>query len=426
MVAMMDYMHRYVSSTFFSRVGLFLRSLLKVPARGPQITKQSPPLLLAALIGTGIFPALLLAQAPQELERIMMKSVENFELKRLTEQGGRFDLYRGSKAHSLIAFDAVNDRLHKGTEVYLMDHDGTNVRCLTFDMPLRRGHIGNPVWHPNGHHLVVQVANSNTIFGHFNHAEWGIDNELWLIDKDGKTCERIFKPQLYGGALNPIFSPDGKNLLFAERVRTGKIAHHIGFRTPGGEDPWAGWSIHACRIDVESKKIKGEARLSHHRRMRPKGWGFYLPHQVTEKSYQLTFSYSRKPKPQHHEVYVTDLFGRRARNVTHWPRTYDSAGVYSPSEQVLAFASSRVDPSFKAQWTRPSLLKTEAYLRVRRKVTTLTNFNRYVHPLSRYYVSNLQWDRAGRRLFLLAEFFHKRRPSQPRSNIFVITFKEPL
>ena len=111
----------------------------------------------------------------------------------LTDNGGRLSWYHGS-AHELIAFDAITGE-RQNTELYLMNSDGSGRRCVTCDAGLRKGFVGQPSWHPDGEHIVIQVENDNSPHRLFNHMSWGVDNDLWLIRRDGSGAERIWETQ---------------------------------------------------------------------------------------------------------------------------------------------------------------------------------------------------------------------------------------
>lgn len=156
---------------------------------------------------------------------------------RFMPRGGRVDWYKGD-AHSLIAYDAIVDDARVNTEVYTVEPDGSGQQCVTCDAPIPKGFIGQPAWHPDGEYLVIQAENENSQHRLYNHMAWGINNDLWLIKRDGTSAERIWRSPLNHAALHPHFSEDGSRLIFAERIATNRPI--IGLRriTPGGENPW--------------------------------------------------------------------------------------------------------------------------------------------------------------------------------------------
>jgi len=60
---------------------------------------------------------------------------EGSTIEQLAERGGRVDWHKGD-AHALIAYDAISDARRKNTEVYTIEPDGSQQRCVTCDTPL--------------------------------------------------------------------------------------------------------------------------------------------------------------------------------------------------------------------------------------------------------------------------------------------------
>jgi len=345
-----------------------------------------------------------------------------FSQREVTPRGGRFS-WRHDDEHDSIVFDAVNWRRFRGTEVYEMSSDGQNAKCLTFRLPMRRGHIGNPAWLPDGSHFLLQCANEQSRYGPFNHPSFGLDNDLYIIDASATTAKLLLRCTLHAAILAPTVSPDAKTLVFAERVPTGRPAHALSLDTPGGENPWDHWRLHVASFHAPENP-KDSYSLGNHRTLEPCGPGFYEPCGFTPDGSRLLFAYSASNKPRLDDLYTISLDGDRPKNLTKSKDTFEAHGAYSPSGQSLAFVSSRVSPRWKAKWSRPGLLKTELYLLKENRLTALTHFNRYKQPLVRSVVTDCEWDSTGARLLVLVETFHKRRPREPRSRIVELRFDQ--
>jgi hypothetical protein len=178
--------------------------------------------------------------------------------KKITGNGGRLDWYKGVK-HNLIAFDAIVDDTTKNTELYTMQPDGSDRFCVTCNAPVPKGFVGQPVWHPNGEHIIFQVENENSPHTLFNHLAWGINNDIWIIKRDGSGAELIYKTKLNHAALHPQISPDGKTIVFSARTPTGRVNPKWKNHTPGGENHWEGWSIISGKLDLTGP---GTAKIS--------------------------------------------------------------------------------------------------------------------------------------------------------------------
>ena len=89
-----------------------------------------------------------------------------------------------------LAFASTRDgeSLLSDWEIYVMDADGTSIRRLTND----RKPDGHPRWSPDGHHLVFHSNQDGT-------ARTPIDVELYLIDADGGNLRRLTSNRLYDG-----------------------------------------------------------------------------------------------------------------------------------------------------------------------------------------------------------------------------------
>ena len=321
-----------------------------------------------------------------------------FTIRQLTDQGGRLAWYRGT-AHELIAYDAIVDDETAATEVFVMRPDGSGKRCVTCEMsiPKGQGFVGQPAWHPDGRHLVIQVENANSKHTRFNHMSWGIDADLWLINLDGRRAERIWASRAGHAALHPHFSDDGKVLVFAERSPTPRVTRRLfhPWAAVGGQNPWDGWSIHVASASLAES---GEQILSNHRRITPNGRGFYETHSVSGDG-RIVYSFTADGAPYVDDIYETDVQGRSITHLIDSPATWDEHGAFSPNGRNLAFISSRADPEWRAPDSRVNTLTTELFVRSGDgRVHQLTTFNTERDGSLRYLVSDFDWDRAGRRI----------------------------
>jgi Tol biopolymer transport system component len=321
----------------------------------------------------------------------------------LAESGGRVAWYGGS-AHDLIAFDApagrIEGRAGADTEVYVVRPDGSGRTCVTCDAAsIRKGFVGQPAWHPDGEHLVVQVENDNSERQVWNHLSFGIDNDLWLIRRDGSGARRLWASRDKHAALHPHFSPDGKRLVFAERVPTGRLLDRplMRRRAPAGESQWEGWRIHFADVDLSRP---GEAALSNHRAIEPNGPGFYETHGFAPDG-RIVYSFTAGGAAYVDDCYSARPDGSDVRNLTRSRATWDEHARYSPDGRRLAFMSSRFQPDLVFPGPRPRALRAELYVSEEggapRQVTDMNA--RLGRPVV---VSDFDWDRAGRRIVFLA------------------------
>ena len=84
--------------------------------------------------------------------------------------------------------------------IHVMRADGTGIRRLT------RGSINlYPAWSPRGD----LIAFSST------RARNGGESEIYVMKADGSQVRRLTHGPRYGGSTQPVFSPDGRYVVFA-------------------------------------------------------------------------------------------------------------------------------------------------------------------------------------------------------------------
>ena len=104
-----------------------------------------------------------------------------------------------SMVNAKIVFRSKRDGNY---EIYVMDDDGSNLRRLT-NNPLSDS---GPRWSPDGKHIVFmrQVDIRDNQRSH-----------LFIMNADGTNERQLTEPHPFVGAdLDPVFSPDGKSILF--------------------------------------------------------------------------------------------------------------------------------------------------------------------------------------------------------------------
>lgn len=319
-------------------------------------------------------------------------------LTQVTADGGRVAWYTGPADHELVAFDRKVDEVTANTEVFIMQPDGTGITDLTgTNDTVPAGFTGQPAWHPDGEHIVFQSENANSRHMRYNHVAWGINNDLWIISRDGTGAEKIWETPLNHAALHAHFSSDGTRIIFAERESTGEVLYSP-FVTPGGENPWAGWRIHIADFDISQT---GTAKLSNHVTLfddeLPKNRGFLETHGFLDAE-AIIFSRTLNGEAYVDDVFTSDLDGSSTVNLTQSPATWEEHGLYSPSGSSLCFISSRVNPNWQAPEDNASTLRTELYMKKDTAVTQLTHVNADGDSGKRYLVSDYEWDRTGKRI----------------------------
>ena len=355
-------------------------------------------------------------------------------IQRITSSGGRVAWYKGTAStHSKIAFDAIVSTATQSTEVYIMDPDGSNVTCVTCsDTIIPKGFIGQPEWHPDGQHLVIQAENANSMHTRYNHLAWGINQDLWIIKIDGTGAEKIFDNSslVNWAALHPHFDAGGSKLIFSQRVATGVTITALVGTTPGGENPWAGWQIHLA--DYYSAGT-GTGKLSNHTILYGTGTaasrGFFETHGFFNN--KILFSATTGSQVGYayvDDVYSANLDGTGMVNLTNSTSTWEEHGTYSPSGNSFVFISSRVNPAWQAPADNAGNLRTELYIQNLQKggtIQQLTSFNANGDPNKRYLTSDYDWDRTGQRIVVQVAPVDNLSGAADPPEIWMITFPEP-
>jgi hypothetical protein len=296
--------------------------------------------------------------------------------------GGRVAWYKGPAAHDLIAFDAVVDATTLNSEVYTINPDHSGAQCVTCNAGLRKGFVGQPTWHPDGSHLVIQVENDNSKHTMYNHMAWGFDNDLWIISRDGTGAELIWAtPQGYA-ALHPQFNADGTKLIFAERIVTDAVP----------PNPWDNWRIRMADVDLSRA---GTDKLFNVATLLPNGSGFYETHEFTSNG-RIVYSHTDGGQAYVDDIYTANADGTSPVNLTNSPATWDEHGHFSPFNQALAFVSSRFDPNSGTALT----LRTELYVSPPGGTPQrLTFYNKT--DTDKYIVKDFDWNRSGTKIVYL-------------------------
>lgn len=174
----------------------------------------------------------------------------------LTDRGGMFDLMEKAD-YTMLVYDRLNNTVTGERDLYRMYGDGRLPLCITcFSSPRPRAIMGNPAWHPDGRHVVFQRVNARAERARINALDWGIDNDLWLLDTETREMQPIWQSPEAGAALNPRF--EGKNrLIFSQRLPSGDKQAGLSVLIPGSrnENVWQGWQIVGLPLQLRNGKF---------------------------------------------------------------------------------------------------------------------------------------------------------------------------
>lgn len=255
-------------------------------------------------------------------------------IKTITKQGGRVDW---SPNGSLIAFDRLGEDGYY--DVWLMRPDGSEQRCLTCDKAqLPQKHNGNPVWSPDGKYLVFQSVDPNLKGLPFILSEQeklltgpgvGINNNIWLMTKNGDQFWQLTHIADKMGLLHPHFSHDGKKLLWSERVSNEP--------KPQGQ-----WVIKIADLEFQHTFVGPDFwYLANIQTFQPVNMRFYETHGFTPDNQKVIFSATPDGLFNHLEIYLYDLKTEELKQLTGPDEQWDEHAQLSPDGTKIVWMSSR-------------------------------------------------------------------------------------
>lgn len=219
----------------------------------------------------------------------------------LQEPGGRVSW---SHTQNLIAFDRAGRDDY--FDVYVMNLDGSHVKCLTSGESVPQLHNGNPAWHPSGEYIVFQAQDPNlkgfsgSVGNYVASPGVGINNNLWLMTQDGSEFWQLTHVKDRHGVLHPHFSPDGTKLLWSEIIspEMDRIGH---------------WAIKLADFTIEN----GEPRILNVKTYRPLDLQLYEMHGFSPDSKKILFSGVEEGKYYYDmEIYIMDLTTQEVTQLT--------------------------------------------------------------------------------------------------------------
>jgi len=355
------------------------------------------------------------ATATQAKSKITTIQTDTATIRKLKDNGGRVSWYKGD-SHSFIAYDAIVNKLNRNTEVFTYDPETEKTVCVTCKSDIPKGFIGQAEWHPNGEYLVIQAENENSKHGVFNHLAWGIDNDLWIIKKDGSGAKKIYDTPPGNGVLHPHFNNDGTKIIFAERVPTGKqIPGGKLAGTPDGENQWDGWLIHIANVDLTSSEP-----LSEHTGLFQNSNGIYETHGFHND--RIIFTHTPLGRAYMDDIYMSDLNGGNIIKLTDDSNSWDEHGHFSPADEtLLAYMSSAPFENWNGtKGDKAQTLQTELFIKnvITNKAEQITNLNEELDK--EVVISDFDWNNDGTQIvFQVAEIQGGTIPE-----LWLVTFNE--
>ena len=255
----------------------------------------------------------------------------DYKIKSITtiaEKGGRVDW---SPTNDYIAYDSKGD--DKFYDIWTMNPDGSNKKCLTCEkagIPQKMN--GNPTIHSSGNYIVFQAEDPNLSVPFLEkwatHPGGGINNNLWVTNRDGSQFWQLTHVTNRLGVLHPHFSPDGTKLLWSER---------IAFSKSFTNDFWGQWSIKIADFNI----INGEPKISNIQEIQPGNMGLYEVNGFSKDNSEIFFSASKRYEAsQSFDEFSYNLKTQKLTNFTNSPKEWDEFAMLTPNQKKIILMSS--------------------------------------------------------------------------------------
>ena len=285
------------------------------------------------------------------------------------EDAGRMQF---SKQGDWLAYDAPDD--DGRYDIFLERTNGATMKCLTCDIySLKRTNVLDPVWHPSGEFIVVQVQDSPRRLKldpqRMATPLRGVHSELWAVLVEGRQAWRLTQPSSQGGAvIGPAFSYEGDRLLWNERLSNV-------------DAPWGHWAVRVADFKVRRGLPKLGKVTTHDGGWKP---GFTVAHGFTPDDRGLLVAAS----PDDHQptsgrdVLRLALDTGDVERLTSTPRQWDDQLTAAPRGDAMVWVSDRgLERSRKLPYRGDLWLMVPSEQRLER----LTHFN---DPDSTYYLGD--------------------------------------
>ena len=318
--------------------------------------------------------------------------------------GGRVDW---SHKNDLITFSKKG--LDGYADIYTMNEDESNQVCLTCgksEIPQLSN--DQPEWHPSGEYIVFESQDPNlgALPKAFTEGGAGLNNNLWIVTRDGNKFYQLTHIKTGEASLHPHFSHDGKKLFWAARVVPGLGKGY--------------WALKIADFVVASSGPK----LTNEKEYRPiKDFGFYESHSFSLDDKTIYFSASKSATSFDLDIYKMALDSGIVTNLTNTPGEWDEHSILSPSGKKLVWISSQ-GYDFKPAANWGATLKTDLWVMGtdgsnKQKVTHFNEPGFSEYNGSRVILADSAWNTDGTKL-VVASFVEG-----IGTRIWLIEFKEP-
>ena len=338
---------------------------------------------------------------------------EVLRIERWIEGGARVDW---SRQGEWLAYDkAGTDGRY---DVYVTSTDRLAERCLTCEMyALRKDNVLNPVWHPAGKRLVVQVQSHPKRLKFVADPlqlltpDRAVHSELYDIDRLGKHFTLLTRFDDNGSAvLDPHFSYDGERLLWSERIKSRK-------------GRYGAWQLRSARFQVSRAGIPKLRKIESYPAPAD---ALIVPQGYTPDDRGALVAANLEPgqSPDTLDLYRLPFDGSEPERLTHSRGGAEEHARLSPTGRHLAFTSNAEIRGTEPDQTVPPTARRELWLMdadgANKRRLTFFNDPTSDHSLGHTYVGDLAWRPGGDQIAVHVLWGGSPDDSRPREALYRI------
>ena len=309
-------------------------------------------------------------------------------LERWIDGGARVDW---SRQGDRLAYDKAGE--DGRYDVHLTPTDRLAERCLTCDMyQLRKDNVMNPVWHPAGERLIVQVQSHPRRLRfvadplQLLSPDRAVHSELYDVDRRGRHFTLLTRFGANGTAvLDPHFAFDGERLLWSERVKARK-------------GRYGAWQLRSARFQVNRAGIPKLRRIESHA---APGDALIVPQGYTpdDRGALVAANFEPGQSPDALDLYRLSFSGGEPERLTHSRGGVEEYVRLSPTGRHLAFTSDAELRGTEPGQSVPAGSRRELWLMdvdgSNKRRLTFFNDAASDHSLGHTYVGDLTWSPRG-------------------------------
>ena len=309
-------------------------------------------------------------------------------IERWIEGGARVDW---SRQGEWLAYDKAGE--DGRYDVYVTSTDRLAERCLTCEMyAFRKDNVLNPVWHPAGERLVVQVQSHPKRLKFVADPlqlltpDRALHSELYDIDRKGKHFTLLTRFGDNGTAvLDPHFSFDGERLLWSERIKARK-------------GRYGAWQLRSGRFRVNRVGIAKLKKIKSHPAPAD---ALIVPQGYTPDDRGALVAANLEPgqSPDTLDLYRLSFDGGEPERLTHSRGGVEEHVRLAPTGRHLAFTSNAEIRGTEPGQSVPPTARRELWLMdadgSNKRRLTFFNDPKSDHSLGHTYVGDLAWSPRG-------------------------------